>query len=84
MIPPDVQWSHTQDLHITIRNMQYLHNMYRIPRAIGQVSMPPNQHKQMIPPPPPPPPTSASITPDAISGNAGNICQYFGGYNNHF
>ena len=67
-------------------NMQYSHNMYGIPRTIGQVVMPPNQQNQMLPPPPPPPPppSSASGTPDSISGNAGDIGQYFVGYNNHF
>ena len=63
-------------------------NMYGIPRAIGQISAPAYQHGQIPPHPPPiaPNPSSQHDTTlsNTISGNAGDIGQYFDGYANRF
>ena len=61
--------------------------MHGIPRAINQVLAPPLQQARIPgPPPPPPQPPSQNQHPgnETISGNAGDMGQYFGGYSNHF
>ena len=56
------------------------YNIQHVPRAINEVGMPINYGS--IPPPPPPPPSPApSQTPsDVVTGQVGEIGQYFGGY----
>ena len=66
--------------------------MWGIPREIFQVQAP-SYHQGHIPSPPPslpPPPrsdisqTPSETTEGIISGNSGDIGQYFGGYTNRF
>jgi len=58
------------------------HNTWPPPRAISQVSAPP-YNQGYVPPPPPLPPTPSLSVPqhpnERVSGNAGDMGQYFGG-----
>ena len=59
--------------------------MYGIPRSIGQVQMPYHPYGNIQPPLPPPPPSNPNPNTNngMISGNSGDIGQYFGNYNTH-
>ena len=56
------------------------YSIQHVPRAINEVGIPINYGS--IPPPPPPPPSpSPSQTPsNVVTGQVGDIGQYFGGY----